>query len=91
MEKLLHNYAFLNIATWDHDFVTLLRVVLIAVAAWIALGVTRRLIRLFRERLTRRMEDREQVKRAETLGRVFRYIAAVIIVIVAGTLILSRA
>ena len=90
MEKLLHNYAFLNIATWDHDFVTLLRVVLIAVAAWIALGVTRRLIRLFRERLTRRMEDREQVKRAETLGRVFRYIAAVIIVIVAGTLILSE-
>ena len=30
------------------------------------------------------------MKRAETLGRVFRYIAAVIIVIVAGTLILSE-
>ena len=90
METLMHNYGFLNIAAWDRDFITLLRVVLIAVVAWIALGVARRLIRLFRERLTRRMEDREQIKRAETLGRVFRYLAAVIIVVVATTLILSE-
>lgn len=90
MEQLLHRIEFLNMAQWDHGFVTLLRVVLIAVAAWIALGVTQRLIRLFRERLTRRMEDREQVKRAETLGRVFRYIAAVVIIVFATTLILSE-
>jgi moderate conductance mechanosensitive channel len=90
MEQLLHKIEFLNMSQWDHGFVTLLRVVLIAVAAWIALGVTQRLIRLFRERLTWRMEDREQVKRAETLGRVFRYIAAVVIMVLAATLILSE-
>jgi small conductance mechanosensitive channel len=90
MEKLLHNLAFFNVNEWDHGFIILLRVILIAVAAWIVLGVTQRLIRLFRERLTRGMDDREQIKRAETLGRVFRYIAAVIVVLVAGTLILSE-
>jgi small-conductance mechanosensitive channel len=90
MQQLLHKVELLNVAQWDHGLVTLLRVVLIAAAAWIALGVTQRLIRLFRERLTRRLDDREQIKRAETLGRVFRYIAAVVIVVLAATLILSE-
>ena len=36
MEQLLHRFAFLNVAQWDHAFITLLRVVLIAMMAWIA-------------------------------------------------------
>jgi len=90
MEQFFHKFDFISVAQWDHGILTLLRIVLIAVAAWIALGVTQRLIRLFRERIASRMDDREQVKRAETLGRVFRYIAAVIIVVIAVTLILSE-
>lgn len=90
MEQLLRSIEFLNVAQWDRGFITLLRIVLIAMVAWIGLGVMQRLIRLFRERITRRMDDYEQVKRAETLGRVFRYIAAVIVVVVAITLILSE-
>src|SRR5574340_743026 len=90
MEPVLHRFDFFNVAQWDHGFVMLLRIVLIAMAAWIALGVTRRLIRVFRERITRRMDDREQIKRAETLERVFRYIAAVVILVLAITLILSE-
>ena len=90
LEQILHKIEFLNLAQVDHGLVTALRVVLIVVAAWIALGVSRRLIRLFRERLTNRMEDREQIKRAETLGRVFRYIASVVIIVLALTLVLSE-
>ncbi|MGP1679744.1 MAG: mechanosensitive ion channel family protein [Burkholderiales bacterium] len=90
MEQLLHIINLFNISELDPKIITLLRVVLIAVAAWIVLGVTQHLIRLFRERITRRMEDREQVKRAETLGRVFRYIAAVVVLVFAVTLILSE-
>jgi small conductance mechanosensitive channel len=90
MEKLLHEIDLVNISGWNPGLVTLLRVLLIAVVAWITLGVTQHLIGLFRERLTRRMEDREQAKRAETLGRVFRYIASVVILVVAATLILSE-
>lgn len=90
MEQLLHIINIFNVSELDPKVVTLLRVVLIAVAAWIVLGVTQHLIRLFRERLTRRMDDREQVKRAETLGRVFRYTAAVVVLVVAVTLILSE-
>lgn len=90
MEQLLRSIEFLNAAQWDRGFITLLRIVLIAMVAWIGLGVMQRLIRLFRERITRRMNDPEQLKRAETLGRVFRYIAAVIVLVVAITLILSE-
>ncbi len=90
MEQLQHMIDLFNFSELDPKLITLLRVALIAVVAWIALGVMQHLIRLFRERLTRRMEDREQVKRAETLGRVFRHLAAVIIVVVATTLILSE-
>jgi moderate conductance mechanosensitive channel len=82
--------TLLTLTQGDHAVVTLVRVLLIAVAAWIALGVVQRLIRAFRERITRDMGDSEQLKRAETLGRVFRYIAAVIVLVVATVLILDE-
>ncbi|MBE0614509.1 MAG: mechanosensitive ion channel family protein [Burkholderiales bacterium] len=90
MDKVTQSLSFLGIAKIDHEFIVLLRIVLIVVAAWIVLGVTRHLIRAFRVRLTSRMDDREQVKRAETLGRVFRYLASVVVMVVAVTLILSE-
>ena len=90
MESLLHKIEFLNVAQWDHAVLILVRVVLIAVVAWIALGVMQRMLRLFRERITRGMDDPEQVKRATTLGRVFRYVAAVVILVIASTLILGE-
>lgn len=90
MQNLWHNFGLSGIAQLDHGFYVLVRVVLIAVVAWIAVRVLQRLIRLFRERITRGMTDREQVKRLETLGRVFRYIASVVVMVLAVTLILSE-
>jgi small conductance mechanosensitive channel len=48
------------------------------------------LIRRFRERIAQRLDDAEAVKRAETLGRVFRYLVAVVMSLVAGVLVLSE-
>jgi small conductance mechanosensitive channel len=67
-----------------------LRIVAIVVAAWIVTALLQRAIRAFRIRVAARMEDRESVKRAETLGRVFRYLVAVIITLVAGMLVLGE-
>jgi moderate conductance mechanosensitive channel len=66
------------------------RIVGIVVVAWILTGVLQRAIRAFRVRVAARMEDRESVKRAETLGRVFRYLVAVVISLVAGMLVLGE-
>lgn len=67
-----------------------LRILLIALAAWIAIAVLQRTIRGFRTRLAARMADREQIKRAETLGRVARYLVAVIVSLIAVMLILAE-
>jgi small conductance mechanosensitive channel len=67
-----------------------LRIVIIITAAWVLTTVLQRAIRSFRIRLAARMEDRESAKRAETLGRVFRYLVAVVISLVAGMLVLGE-
>ena len=70
--------------------VTSLRVVGIVVVAWVLTSVLQRLIRGFRVRIASRLDDRESVKRAETLGRVFRYLAAVVVWLIAVMLVLSE-
>ncbi len=70
--------------------VTTLRIVLIIGAAWVLTSVLQRGIRSFRIRVAARMEDRESAKRAETLGRVFRYLVAVVVSLVAGMLVLGE-
>ena len=64
------------------------RIVLILIAASILQRVASRLIRTFRHFMERR--DPGQQSRIQTLGRVFRYIAAVTIWLVAGMLVLGE-
>jgi len=90
MEQLLQSLGLLSLAKWNHEIATAARIVLIAGGAWIVLGVSQRLIRAFRVRITSKMQNREDIKRAETLGRVFRYIASVLVILIAATLILSE-
>ncbi len=69
---------------------TALRIALIVVVAWILTGLLQRAIRAFRIRIASRFDDREAVKRAETLGRVFRYLTAVVVSLIAGMLVLGE-
>lgn len=67
-----------------------LRITVIIVAAWVLASVLRRAIRAFRIRIASRLDDSESVKRAETLGRVFRYLVTVVVSLVAGMLVLGE-
>ncbi|MEZ5663423.1 MAG: mechanosensitive ion channel family protein [Burkholderiaceae bacterium] len=69
---------------------SLLRIILIVLAAWLVTAVLQRTIRALRERVAGRLDDREAAKRAETLARVFRYLVAVVVSLVAGMLVLSE-
>jgi len=66
------------------------RVLLIALAVVIAQRIASRLVRLFRERLSQGLDQREDLKRIETLARVFRYIASIVITLIGGLLMLSE-
>jgi len=67
-----------------------LRIAGIVVAAWLLIVLAQRAIRGLRIRIASRLDDRDAVKRAETLGRVFRYLVAVVVSLLAGLLILAE-
>lgn len=69
---------------------TALRITLILIAAWVLIGLLQRTIRGMRQRIASRLDDREAAKRAETLGRVFRYLVAVVVSLIAGMLVLGE-
>lgn len=66
------------------------RITGILLVAWLLVSVLQRAIRTLRLRLASRLDDREAVKRAETLGRVFRYTVAVVVWLIAGMLVLGE-
>jgi small conductance mechanosensitive channel len=90
MEQLKAAIGLLQSSGWSGPLVVAVRIVIIVIVALVLMRVMDRLIRLFRERITRGMDDLEQVKRAQTLGRVFRYLAAVVITVIAGAEILHE-
>lgn len=81
---------FFSNALWTPATVASLRIGLIVTMAWIIVYVLNRVIRAFRERITRRLEDAESQKRATTLGRVFRYIVTVVVSLIAAMLVLGE-
>ena len=90
MENLTDYLAFLHTSQWGAPTIIAVRVTAIAIVAWIAAALLHRTIRLFRVRIAGRLHDAEQVRRAETIGRVLRYLASVIVTLVAAVLILSE-
>jgi small conductance mechanosensitive channel len=67
-----------------------MRIVLIVALAWLAIALLQRTIRQVRIRIASRLDARESVQRAETVGRVLRYLVAVVISLVAGMLVLAE-
>jgi small conductance mechanosensitive channel len=68
----------------------LVRITLILLAAWFVSALLSRVIRKVRDRIKNNLGTPEQVNRAETLGRVIRYAATVVVTLVAGVLVLSE-
>jgi small-conductance mechanosensitive channel len=70
--------------------VSLLRISLIILFAWLLVSLLQRTVNTLRTRIEGRLDDREASKRAETLARVFRYLIAVVVSLIAGMLVLSE-
>lgn len=79
-----------GLAPWAAPLGTALHILLILLLASVVLRVSRRGIRLVREYISRQQEDREDVKRIETLSRVFRYIVSVAVWVVAALLVMGE-
>jgi len=89
VKDLLANFRELD-AEAQAAALTALRVLLILALAWIVQAAANRLIRIFRRYMQAKAPSADEQARIQTLARVFRNSAAIIIVIVAGTLILGE-
>lgn len=79
---------------WGGSFgqlaMTSLRIGVIILAAWLIKRVLHKAVGGLRHHLTKGFDDREAIKRAETLGRVIRYLVSVVITLVGTMLVLSE-
>lgn len=79
-----------TLPAWGLWATTGTRIIAIVVLAWLGIALAQRAIRSLRQRIASRLDDRDAIQRAETLGRVFRYLAAVVISLIAGLLVLGE-
>jgi small-conductance mechanosensitive channel len=90
MNDLIAGLTHAQLSGWGALAATWVRIGLIVIAALLGNLLANRLIRAFRIRIAARLHEPEQVRRAETLGRVFRYLATVVVTLIGGVLVLSE-
>ena len=67
-----------------------LRIVVIVILAWVLISVLQRLVRAMRIRIAARLDGVDAVRRAETLGRVARYLIALVVSALAVMMVLAE-
>ncbi|MEO8937425.1 MAG: mechanosensitive ion channel family protein [Burkholderiaceae bacterium] len=90
MNRLMAMLDRIDWSRWEGPIKSGIRIVLILILAWAAIAVLQRLVRAVRIRITARMGGVESVKRAETLGRVTRYLIALVVGVIAFMLVLAE-
>ncbi len=58
--------------------------------AWVLQALAARLIRVFRGYMAKRTSAADELRRIDTVGNAFRYLASVLVVLIAGMLILNE-
>jgi len=90
VNELLARLDALDASRWSSLTQTTVRITVIVLLAWLGATLLRRAIRLLRGRIEARIDDREALRRAETLTRAFRHIVTVAVSLVAGMMVLSE-
>ena len=79
-----------HLPPWAHGMLALLRVSVIVLLWWLLTALARRVIRLAISGMEAAAECPEDRRRIQTLGRVFRYIASVVLGVVTVMLVLNE-
>lgn len=84
------NTLLADLSDWRDLAVTVLHVLIILGLAWIALRLSRKALARLRLHMQQDEGDMERIKRLNTLEQVFRYMATVLIILIAAMLVLSE-
>jgi small conductance mechanosensitive channel len=90
MERLADFVSNIDWTRWSGPALAGVRIVLIVALAWVAIVVLQRAVRSVRMRVASRIGGVDTARRAETLGRVVRYLIAMVIGAVAIMLVLAE-
>jgi len=90
MERLLAFIERVDWQRWSAPALSGLRIVLIVVMAWVAIVILQRTVRSLRIRIANHIGGADVARRAETLGRVVRYLVALVVGAVAAMLVLAE-
>lgn len=90
LERFLMTQFGAELPGWAKVVVSLTNVFLILLISWVLMSGSRRLLRALNSRMTAKNPDIEERKRIDTLIRVFRYIATVVIGAITIMLVLSE-
>ena len=86
----MNHLAAVDWERWSGPALISLRIVLILTIAWFAIRMLQRAVRVVRLRVEGRLEGTDSAQRAETLGRVVRYLIALTVSVVAIMLVLAE-
>jgi small conductance mechanosensitive channel len=90
IERLLTAHFGTELPVLVKALIALTNVFLILIIAWVLLAAISKLLRLLNDRMRAKSQEIEDLKRIETLVRVFRYIASVVVAAVTIMLVLSE-
>jgi len=90
MERLVAFIEGIDWDRWSGPAASGLRIVLILAMAWVAIALLQRMVRNVRVRIANHIGGTDVARRAETLGRVIRYLIAVAVGAVALMLVLAE-
>jgi small conductance mechanosensitive channel len=90
MNDWMSALADLDWARWGGPLGSTARIVAIVIAAWILIIIAQRVVRTIRLHVAERLGTHDGARRAETLGRVFRYLIGLVIGAVATMLVLAE-
>lgn len=90
MKSLLQKLGLEANEAWAELILPGSRILLILFLSWLAMRLSSKAIKLFRNYITHKTRDIGSIKRAETLGQVFGHVTTVIIVLITGMLILGE-
>jgi small-conductance mechanosensitive channel len=90
MDETAARLAGFDPGQWSGPLGTALRIVAIVVASWILIAVLQRMVREVRTRIAERLENADGAGRAATVGRVIRYLIAMVVGAIATMLVLAE-
>jgi small conductance mechanosensitive channel len=90
MEWLLATIDRIDWQRWSGPSIAALRILLIVAVAWVAIVVLQKTVRGIRMRIAAHIGGVDVARRAETLGRVVRYLIALVISAIALMLVLAE-